>query len=76
MTDDLLKQALTAAEEKLPDGCFSILLVGQIPAFGDDRIASVEVATSASAAKVKEIIVRLARSIERGDAGEATEIGS
>lgn len=74
MTDDLLKQALTAAEEKLPDGYFSILLVGQIPAFGEDKVGSIEVATSASADKVKEIIVRLARSIESGSAGEATEI--
>ena len=64
MTDELLKEALTAAQYKLPDGHFVILLVGVIPPFGE-KVHSVEVSTSAMPEQTKEIIVGLAHSIEK-----------
>ena len=69
MTDAAMKQALDAALDKLPDGCFAVLLAGPVPPFGE-KPKSVEVATSAGADQTREIIVGLARSIEKGQTGE------
>lgn len=76
MTDAALKSALAAAEAELPDGYFAILLVGPIPEFGQTHPKACEVATSAGAEQTKEIIVGLARSIEKGSSGEARQVAT
>ena len=65
MNDDPLKAAFKAASDILPDTHFCVLLVAEIPAFGSDKIGPVDVMTAAGPQQTEDVILGLARSIEK-----------
>jgi hypothetical protein len=67
MTDAMLNAALKAAADALPDTHFAILLVGEIPPFGDDRIGPIDVMSTAQREQTRKIILKLAKAIDAAD---------
>ena len=74
MTDATLKEALAAVTKLLPDTHFAILLVVEIPPFGQSKVGPIDIMTTAGAQQVREIIVGLSRSIEQGNQGSPREV--
>lgn len=63
MTDAALKEALDAALAKLTDQHFAILIVGEIPPFGQQPSGELLVSTSCGSEQTREIIIKLAQGI-------------
>ena len=59
MTDATFKEALSAVTKLLPDTHFAILLVVEIPPFGESKVGPVDIMTTAGAQQVREIIGRV-----------------